>query len=164
MDCDIIIQGDISKLFSLPIKEKVYAKKEYDISGEGHGGWFFDFSIFDEKKDAINSGVLLFPNCSKIRSVFNDIKIHINNTRKTSTLLPLCMDQPFIIYHLIKNDVYDNELISPYIYLAEFTQPPIVNTYDLLICHFVWPIGNVGHKMHRMIQHKNNLSKMIAFI
>lgn len=163
MDCDIVVQGDISKLFSLPIEEKVYAKKEYDIGGEGHGGWFFDFSVFDPKKDAINSGVLLFPNCTKIRSVFNDIRIHIDELRKTSTMLPLCMDQPFIIYHLVKNNVYDNELISPYIYLAEFTQPPIVNSYELILCHFVWPIGNITHKLHRMMQHKISLER-IGFI
>lgn len=154
MDCDIVIQGDISKLFSLPIEEKVYAKKEYAIGGEGHGGWFFDFSRLDEKTDAINSGVLLFPNCTKIRSVFNDIRVHIDKLRKTNTLLPLCMDQPFIIYHLFKNDAYDNELISPYIYLAEFKQPPVLTDGGLLICHFVWPIGNTGHKMNRMLQHK----------
>jgi len=157
MDCDIVIQGDISKLFDLDIQEKVYAKKEYAVGGEGHGGWFFDFSKIDEKTDAINSGVLLFPNCTKIRSVFNDIRTHINNLKRTQTLLPLCMDQSFIIYHLFKNDAYDNELISPYIYLAEFTQPPILKNNDLLICHFVWPIGNTAHKLSRMLEHKAKL-------
>jgi hypothetical protein len=158
MDCDIVVQGDLSKLFALELEEKVYAKKEYAIGGEGHGGWFFDFNIFDEKMDAINSGVLLFPNSKKISRVFDTIRAHIANLRKTETLLPLCMDQSFIIYHLFINNVCDNQMLNDYIYLAEFTQPPVLTDNGLLLSHFVWPIGNTAHKKERMLQHVARLN------
>jgi hypothetical protein len=153
MDTDIIVQGDISRLFELAIEEKVYAKKEYTLGGEGHGGWFFDFTVFDEKTDGINSGVLLFPNSAKIKAVFSDMRLHIDAMKQTSALIPLCMDQPFIIYHLFRNNLCDNELISPYIYLAQFTEPPVLDGGGLLLSHFVWPIGNTQHKKNRMEEH-----------
>ena len=153
MDCDIIVQGDLSKLFALPIEDKVYAKQEYAVGGEGHGGWFFDFNTIDETTPAINSGILLFPNSAKICAVFKDIQVHIQSARASKALLPLCMDQSFIVYHLYKNDLYNNQLISPYIYLAEFTQPPVINKDELMLAHFVWPIGNTAHKKDRMMQH-----------
>lgn len=152
MDTDIVVQGDISNLFDLPIEEKVYVKKEYAVGGEGHGGWFFDFSNLDEKTDAMNSGVLLFRNSGKIRAVFSDIRKHIEAVRKSSALLPLCMDQSFIVYHLFRNNLFDNKLIDSYIYLAEFTEPPVSD--HLLLSHFVWPIGNTGHKKARMLKHQ----------
>jgi len=159
MDCDIVVQGDLSKLFTLELEDKVYAKQEYTVGGEGHGGWFFDFNTIDETTPAINSGILLFPNTGKIRAVFKDIKVHIQSARTSKALLPLCMDQSFIVYHLYKNDLYDNQLISTYIYLAEFTQPPSeVNT--LLLCHFVWPIGNTEHKKNRMLDYVASVKRL----
>ena len=152
MDCDIVVQGDLSKLFTLELEDKVYAKQEYAVGGEGHGGWFFDFNTIEETTPAINSGILLFPNTGKIRAVFKDIRVHIESTRASKALLPLCMDQSFIVYHLYKNSLYDNQLISPYIYLAEFTQPP-TEFHTLLLCHFVWPIGNTEHKKKRMLDY-----------
>lgn len=160
MDTDIVVDGDISKLFTLDIEEKVYAKKEYSIGGEGHGGWFFDFNTIDEKKDAINSGILLFPNSEKIRRVFNTIRCHIDTLKKAQSLLPLCMDQSFIIYHLFKNNLYNNELLNPFIFLAQFNDPPILNDNSLLLSHFVWPIGNTNHKKNRMLTHISKVFKV----
>jgi len=160
LDTDIIVQGDISKLFNLQIADKLYAKKEYDFDGEGHGGWFFDFNTFYRKTPALNSGVLLFKNCAIIRSIFNEINTHIANLKKTGSLFPLCMDQSFIVFHFFRNNACDIDLISKYIYLAEFTQPPLLtDPNDLLLCHFVWPIGNTEHKKHRMLEHLALLNK-----
>jgi lipopolysaccharide biosynthesis glycosyltransferase len=159
MDCDIVIRGDISYLFKLEIEDKVYAKQEYSVGGEGHGGWFFDFNTIDEKTSAINSGILLFPNTGKIYAVFKDIRAHIQSTRASKTLLPLCMDQSFIVYHLYKNGLYDNQLISPYIFLAEFTQPP-TEFHKLLLCHFVWPIGNTQHKKNRILEYLASVKRL----
>jgi len=161
MDTDILVQGDISKLFSLPIEDKLYAKKEYDFNGEGHGAWFFDFTKFDKLTPALNSGILLFQNTALIRTIFSEINTHIANLKKTESLIPLCMDQSFIVYHFFKNNACDVDLISKYIYLAQDTQPPVLtDSSELLLSHFVWPIGNTDHKKQRMLEHLSNIDRV----
>ena len=66
------------------------------------------------------------------------------------------MDQSFIAYHFIKNNLYDIESLSNYIYLASDTLPPIKDT-SIIVSHFLWPIGNYLHKLSRMKSHFNKL-------
>jgi len=158
IDTDIIVQNDISRLFDIAIEDKIYAVQEYDINGEGHGAWFFDFTKFEKSTPAINSGVLLFQNTTKIRKLFANINLHINSLKKTMSIFPLCMDQPFIVYHSFINDACNNELMKQYVFLSEHNPPPSPSIKnDIIFCHFVWPIGDTEHKKHRMIQHFNNL-------
>lgn len=158
LDTDIVIQNDISRIFDLPIEDKLYATQEYDINGEGHGAWFFDFTKFDPATPAINSGVLLFQNTRKMRKIFNDINIHISDLKKTDSIIPNCMDQSFIVYHFFRNNACDSDLMKKYVYLSEHIPPPFPSTYsDITMIHFVWPIGNTGHKLNRMIEHTRNL-------
>lgn len=158
IDSDIIVQNDLSHLFEIPIEDKVYAIEEFDINGEGHGAWFFDFTKWSKTTPAINSGVLLFQNTRKIQQVFNDINTHISNLKKTNSVFPLCMDQSFIVYHLINNNMCDNEIMKKYIFLSgEFAGPIPVSNSDIILSHFIWPIGNSHHKMNRMITHLRNL-------
>lgn len=158
LDTDIIVQNDISRLFQLPLEEKVYAIQEYDINGEGHGAWFFDFHRFDKNTPAINSGVLLFKNTRKIRYLFKTIQRHIENLKKSGSILPNCMDQSFIVYSLFTHNTYDSQLMKRYIYLSEHIPPPFPSSYsDLTFTHFVWPIGNTEHKKSRMMSHFKDL-------
>lgn len=157
LDTDIIVQGDIMTVFDSLKEDKLYAKREYDINGSGHGGLFFDFTQFPRDTPSLNSGTLLFKNSSAIRAIFHDINIHIKNLKEKTSLLPMCMDQPFIAYHFIKNRMCDIETISNRVFLSGDVNldpappPPLSN--DTIFCHFIWPIGNPWHKMNRMKKH-----------
>jgi len=158
MDTDITIQNDISNIFDLAIEDKVYAVQEYDINGEGHGAWFFDFTKFDKATPAINSGVLLFQNTLKMRRVFHDINTHIANLKASGSIIPNCMDQSFIVYHLFRNHACDSTLMKEYVYLSEHNPPPEpIKPMGLTMVHFVWPIGNTTHKHKRMIEYTKKL-------
>ena len=150
IDTDIIVQNDLSVLFQIEIENKVYALPEGTIEHEYHGGWFFDFTTIDKDIPGMNSGILLFRNTIGIRKIFRDILNHIHST----TNMPSCLDQPFINYHIIKHAKQDTTLLTKYaqIYCTDPPPPPSTPT-DIILCHFVWPIGNAQHKRQRMIQH-----------
>jgi len=160
LDTDIIIQGDLMKLFDCLKEDKLYAKKEYDIHGSGHGGLFFDFNYWDPKQSSLNSGVLLFKNSINMRNLFNTINNHIATIKTKDTLLPECMDQSFIAYHFIKNNMCNLKDISDYVYLAEKTLPS--ESSNVIITHFTWPIGNYGHKLERMKNYFNKISNKLT--
>ena len=144
------------KLFDCLQKDTLYAKKEYDIAGTGHGALFFDFAEFPPETPSLNTGTLLFRNSPAIRMIFHDIECHMANLRKLHSLWPDCMDQSFIAYHFIKNKACDIQTLNEYICLAEHTFPP-VHPSPVIISHFIWPIGNPQHKMGRMKTHLNRL-------
>ena len=37
--------------------------------------------------------------------------LHINNHITSKLPIPICIDQPFIVYHAVKNNLYDKSLI-----------------------------------------------------
>jgi len=161
LDTDIIVQGNLMTLFDSLIEDKLYVKAEFDLYGAGHGGYFFDFTKYKKTQPSFNSGTLLFRNSPAIRSIFHDIQTHIKTLKQTSSILPNCMDQPFITYHFIRNNMCDIDLISKHIHLAGDPNtgclPPPPQSSDCIVCHFIWPIGDSAHKLHRMKAHLNNL-------
>ena len=157
LDTDILVQGDLMRVFDCLKEDKVYAVKEYDIYGPGHGAYFFDFSKIDKNTPSLNSGILLFQNSAKTRSLFATINEHIRRMRESDSLFPGCMDQPFIAYNLIQHNHCELESLSKLAFLAEHVSPPLNDT--IVLSHFVWPIGNVWHKYNRMKEHFKALLK-----
>jgi hypothetical protein len=139
------------KVFDCLKEDKLYATKEYDIHGAGHGGYFFDFSKVDRTQDSLNSGTLLFFNSSRVRAIFKDIHKHIANLKPMNTFWPLCMDQPFLSYHFIRNSMCELESLFPLICLKGGLPIDILPSH--CIVHFIWPIGNALHKLERMRNH-----------
>jgi hypothetical protein len=146
LDTDIIVSGELIRMFDYLQDDKIYAVKEFDVYGAGHGAYFFDLENIDKKTPSLNSGTLLFKNTSKIRSIFASINEHISAINKCNTLVPLCMDQPFIAYHLIKNNLFVP--FKDLVYLTEHFPPGISEKF--ILTHFIWPIGNAMHKYGRM--------------
>ena len=160
IDTDIIVQNDLTKLFEVNINNKVYAMKEGTIEHEYHGGWFFDFTTIDKSIIGMNSGILLFQNSDLIKKIFSDILEHINTREESKLPMPHCNDQPFINYHVVKSGLQDTDLLEKYgmIYCMDPPPPPSGPTC-VILCHFVWPIGNALHKRGRMIQHVSHILK-----
>ena len=66
------------------------------------------------------------------------------------------MDQPFINYHAIKDNLYNNTLINPIVALFEESDTPD-NIKTAIVCHFSFPIGNFSHKHTRMVKFLNKI-------
>jgi lipopolysaccharide biosynthesis glycosyltransferase len=144
LDTDVLLVGDLKKIFSLPIEDgKIYAKKEGYI---GHPYWggdrFFDFNIFDKDAPAFNCGVMLFYNGPKTVKMIDNI---ISNILK-STNMPECAEQPFIVYEFFKNEGYDISLLNTMIEMNPKNICPLV-----IIYHFNGGVGNSYIKMEKMI-------------
>ena len=160
LDTDITIQGNLTKIFDLNTEDKIYAMSEGTIEHEIHGGHWFDFTTIDKNTVGINSGILLFHSTNTMKTIFANINQHIKDIKASNKQMPSCEDQAFINYHFIKESKYDNKLIEKYalIYCIDPPPPPSQPT-DIVICHFVWPIGNAQHKLGRMRPHVTHVLK-----
>ena len=160
LDTDIIIQGDLLKIFELEIGDQIYALNEGTIDHEIHGGWFFDFTKISKQTPALNGGIMLFKITGAIRFKFNTAIAHIEHMKARGGRMPECWDQPFLNYHFIKDGIHDMVLMNQYakIYCDEPPPPPSAPT-DVSICHFVWPLGNAEHKRKRMEAHLSHILK-----
>jgi tetratricopeptide (TPR) repeat protein len=165
LDTDIIIQGNLMNVFSEQLEDKLYAMKEGTIEHEIHGGHWFDFSMIDKNTVGLNSGILLFKATETMKAIFTETIAHVDELRAAGKPMPSCEDQAFINYHFIKADKYDNRLMEKYglIYCIDPPPPPSAPT-EIVICHFVWPIGNAKHKIGRMKPHLTHVLKNYASI
>lgn len=165
LDTDIIVQGDLMNVFEEPLEDNLYAMKEGTIEHEIHGGWWFDFATINKNTVGINSGILLFKATEAMKAIFTETIAHIDELRAAKKPMPSCEDQAFINYHFIKSTKYNNTLMEKYglIYCIDPPPPPSAPT-PVVICHFVWPIGNAQHKLGRMKPHLTHVLKNYASI
>jgi tetratricopeptide (TPR) repeat protein len=145
LDTDIIIKQNLAPIFDLEIGDLLYGIESGTIESLSFGSQFFGDGV-DKTTTGINSGTLLFKNCAAIQSLFERIRDHINTFTEAP---PYCMDQPFINYHAIKDRLYDNQLLKPFVSLYEDKEIP-TNVATSTVCHFSFPIGNANHKYERM--------------
>lgn len=158
LDTDIIIKGDLAPLLSLPIEDLLHGISSGNIGSQNFGGQFFDFGTIDQNLAGINSGTLLFLNSENMKNLLGRMKNHIKKFTDEGNPPPYCMDQPFINFHAIKDSLYNNQILNPLVSLFEGNDT--VDNYETsVICHFSYPIGNFGHKMHRM---SNFLIKILS--
>jgi hypothetical protein len=62
---------------------------------------------------------------------------------------PACMDQPFLNYQAIKDDLHNNTALNPFVSLYE-DNDIVTNEATSVLSHFSYPIGNSNHKFQRM--------------
>ena len=144
LDTDILINSDINILFNIDIlHDKIYTLEEGTI-GSGAPWWgaeFFDFSIIDRSTTAFTSGILYFKNSFEIKQLFEDIQSHIKTHVDNNLPIGPCLDQPFIIYHTISQNKYDNQILKKYV-----ENSPKNVSFEKIIYHFPgWP-GNAELK------------------
>jgi lipopolysaccharide biosynthesis glycosyltransferase len=158
LDTDILINDDINTLFNFDIDaNKLYALEEATIGGEYWGREFFDFSKYNRSESAFTSGILLFKNSKSIISLFNDIKQHINEyiyINKNS--IPVCLDQPFIVYNAIIQNKYNNKLLSGYA-----KNNPMNVSPTMIIYHFPGGPGHYESKFDKMTVFWNKMNQHI---
>lgn len=152
LDTDIIINSDINVLFNLDISpDKIYVVEEGTIGhiyfGEYWGKQFFDFTLYDKNTSAFSSCVLFFKNSNSIKSLFESIQTHIlNYIYKYNNNIPVCLDQPFIVYNTIIQNKYNNSLLNNYIENNSKNILLSVIKPEKIIYHFSGCIGNYEYK------------------
>jgi lipopolysaccharide biosynthesis glycosyltransferase len=144
LDTDILLNSDINVLFRLEISsEKVYALEEGEIGHEFWGGQFFDFTTLDRKLSAFTSGILFFKNSESMKFLFDAIQLHITDYKNMP--VPICLDQPFIVYQAITQCKYDNQVLKRYVENNPSTASP-----EKIIYHFPGGPGNFPSKFYKM--------------
>jgi hypothetical protein len=148
LDTDVLINSDINRLFNLEISpEKLYALKEGHIGHQYWGSQFFDFTKYDEQQSGFTSGVLLFTPSNAIKDLFYAVCQHIiDYIYKNGNMIPICLDQPFIVYNAIMQNKFDIELFETYVE----NNPTIVNT-EKIIYHFSGDPGAYKSKFKKMM-------------
>ncbi len=152
LDTDILITGELSNLFDLQIDDKLYGCAGAHVGLPNFGKQFFDFTTIDQKTIGINSGTLLFKNSENMRGLFSRIRTHMESFAAEGKQVPYALDQPFINYHAVKDDLYDHQLLTPCVALFETDDCP-TNRANAIVWHFSFPLGNWVHKQRRMVRH-----------
>ena len=162
LDTDILIKAPLNPIFELPIDDLLYGIESGTIESLNFGAQFFNFGEVDKSLTGLNSGTLLFLNSSQMKLLFQRIREHIDFFTQSGQKPPYCLDQPFINFHAIKDNLYNNQLLNPLVSLFEGNDE-VRNYTTSSICHFSFPIGNFGHKFERMCEFfKKTLHKLTS--
>ena len=151
IDTDILIKAPLDPIFDLlnGAKDVLYGIESGTIESPNFGSQFFNFNQIDKSLTGLNSGTLLFLNSETMKSLFQRIRDHLVSFTQSGQKYPYCMDQPFINFHAIRDNLYDNKILNPHVSLFE-NNDTVDNYTSSSICHFSFPIGNFGHKYNRM--------------
>jgi len=151
IDTDILIKASLDPVFQIldGARDLLYGIESGTIESLNFGAQFFNFNQIDKNLTGINSGTLLFLNSIQMKSLFQRIRGHLEFFTQSGHQPPYCMDQPFINFHAIKDNLYDNKALNPFVSLFEGNDT-VDNYTTSSICHFSFPIGNFGHKYNRM--------------
>ena len=112
LDTDILINGDIHRIFDLVKEDILYVLEEGTIYDNSD---FWGKSLFGNEinkyadKTAFTSGILLFNNCKRIKDLFHTIKIHFKRNNNNGF-----HDQPYFVYNAFKFKLYNNKMLKTY--------------------------------------------------
>lgn len=153
LDTDILITAPLTQLLELPLESKLYAYQQGQINNTGYGFDFFDFSKISYTTPSFNSGVLLFPICPEVQTIFIDTLALIKTRKASKKMMPPCAEQPFLNYCAISKGLY-----SPEGFDGICSCWPEGDTEPRAIAHFAMPIGDWKAKLSRMIEYAEKIS------
>jgi len=144
LDTDILVKGDINKVFNVCKDDVLYTLEEGTINDmqDYWGKTLFENEIQNyEDKSAFTSGILLFNNCEKIKMLFQHIIEDIINR----PYFFKCYDQPYIVYNAFKYRLYNNKVLKC---IAVNNDDNVDN--DFVIHHFPGGPGYFERKIYTM--------------
>lgn len=108
LDVDILVRGDLQRIFDVCEQEVVYAKEEGVIWGDYWGGvsYFGKELELYEDQSAFSTGILLFKNCQAVRDLFCHIHQHIKENPSHF------VDQAHFVYTAFKYSMYNNKELN----------------------------------------------------
>ena len=148
LDADILITNSINNILDFQLENKLYTLQEGNTNHPFWGSQFFDKN---PNCTAFTSGILLFNNNIIIKDLFSQILLHIHDHINSMIPIPECLDQPFIIYHAVKSNLYDNQKLITIV----INNP--TNFNNETICHFPGGPGHIESKMIKMSRFMNNM-------
>ena len=173
LDCDILITNSINKVLDLQLENILYALQEGNTNHEYWGKYHFKNN--NPNCSAFTSGILLFNNHSSIKNLFNITLNHISDHINNNLSITDCLDQPFIVYNAINNNLYNNTKLNTFV-----INNPNLKTGNVLevyreftnqsICHFPGVPGLYLSKYNKIknflnymfrIYKKNNIPKIL---
>lgn len=145
LDCDTLVHGPIDTILNIPLDDKIYAIKDGSTSHRYFGGDLFVGN--NPNTSAFSTSILMFNSSPLIKSLFSDILYHISKVSR----VPEYFDQPFVIYHAVRKEMYDNTTLVPRMVRlwtgSRTHHPPILS-------HFAGGgVGNWENKLRRMQSH-----------
>lgn len=152
LDCDILVTNSINNILDFELENKLYTLEEGNTN---HHYWGLEFFNKNPNCKAFTSGILLFNNNIIIKDLFSQILLHINNHVSSKLVIPQCLDQPFIVYHAIKNNLYDNQKLINIV----INNPNNFNNET--ISHFPGGPGDFKGKFYKMTNYMNNVMSNI---
>lgn len=145
LDTDVLINSDMNILFNTEISStKLYALEEGNIGANHWGQQFFDFTKFKASDKAFCAGVFYFMNSPALKQLFEDTNNHIAAYLSSNKPIPICLDQPFLVYNSFIQNKYDNQFMKTYLQ----NNPQTLN--NKIIYHFPGSPGNYSSKSHKM--------------
>jgi hypothetical protein len=157
LDTDILINGDMNRLFALPTEsDKIYALEEGYFGHPYWGSQFFDFTEYNSSTTAFTSGILYFHRNDGMKALFQDILSHIQDwIYVKQNPIPECLDQPFIVYNAVQQKKYENQLLKQYI-----ENNPSVIRPEMVLYHFPGSPGKFTSKYDKMTFQWNIMNKI----
>ena len=151
LDCDILVTNSINNILDFQLENQIYVLKEC-CHRFHHCQLFTDeeYNLLD-KSSVFSSGILLFNNNIKIKDLFSQILLHINNHITNNLPIPTCLDQPFIVYHAVKSNLYNNQKLINIV----INNPKNFNNQT--ISHFPGGPGHYESKIVKMTNFMNNI-------
>lgn len=149
LDTDILVKGDINKVFDVCKEDILYVVEEGEITDYRNfwGKILFGDEINNyEDKTAFTSGILLFNNCKKVQDLFDEINKDIL-VRYSGF-----HDQPHIVYNAFKYNLYNNKILKS---LAVNNDNNIHS--DKVIHHFPGGPGKHEEKLLLMTKFLNSI-------
>jgi len=105
LDTDILVKENLQSVFAICQEEVLYVLEEGKLTDDdNHYGGKTLFNIepnSDSDMTAFTTGILLFPNCETIQRLFETIQEDIRTRDYTFG----CYDQPYIVYHAIRQEL-----------------------------------------------------------
>lgn len=151
LDTDILIKGELNRVFNICKQDLLYVLEEGTIDDERD---YYGRTLFSEDaiqacvdKSAFTSGMMLFNNCDAIKDLF----IQINNVIMNRPYELSFYDQPYIVYTAFKYNIYNNKALKN---LAVNNDDNIHS--DKVVHHFPGGPGIYQHKLLQLSTFLNN--------
>ena len=166
LDCDILVTNSVKSILDFPLENKLHALEEGNTN---HGYWGSQFFDKNPNCPAFTSGALLFSNNAVVKDLFSRILLHIHNHVTSGLPIPRCLDQPFIVYHAVKDNLYDNQkLINTVVNNPNADDPwrpkHAPSCYNgQTICHFPGGPGDADAKIRKMRHFMNDVMFNVQF-
>jgi len=110
LDTDILIKENLNRVFSICQEEMLYVLEEGKLTDDDnyYGGKTLFGELETNDVSAFTSGIMLFPRCEIIQKLFETIQEDIRTREYTFE----CYDQPYIVYHAIRQELCKKTLGS----------------------------------------------------